>query len=159
MGALPPSPWTGIFRFRGLHVRTVSDPTPAAPAKAPIVIAGAAVKQANALTVSARQYTDQAKFQDAIATLDRALELNPSSALAYNSRGYAYLRLRNCTSAIADFSAAIRLKPEYANAYWNRGITRRVCHDEASGRDDMKKAASLGWTTNDNLAKNSRTGK
>ena len=137
----------------------VSDPIPATPSKSPIVIASVTVKQANALTVSARQYTDQGKFQDAIATLDRALELNPSSALAYNSRGYAYLRLRNCTSAVADFSAAIRLKPDYANAYWNRGITRRVCHDEASGRDDMKKAASLGWTTNDNLAKNSRTGK
>ena len=43
--------------------------------------------------------------------LNRAIELDPWLASAYNARGYAYLRMLNYNRAVIDFSEAIRLSP------------------------------------------------
>ena len=62
------------------------------------------------------------KHRQAIADLDRAIELYPASAKAYFNRGCAYSALDGPDAAIRDFTRAIELKPGYAEAYNNRGI-------------------------------------
>ncbi|PKN37770.1 MAG: hypothetical protein CVU62_08585 [Deltaproteobacteria bacterium HGW-Deltaproteobacteria-2] len=66
------------------------------------------------------KYTDPGK---AIEYLNNALQLEPDSALAYNSRGIAYRNLHQYQMAIKDFNVAIRLKPDYAVFYNNRGLS------------------------------------
>ena len=67
---------------------------------------------------------NQGKFtnpQKAIEYLNSAIQLQPTYAAAYNSRGNAYADLRQYRRAIEDYNQAIRLKPDYAYALINRG--------------------------------------
>jgi tetratricopeptide (TPR) repeat protein len=57
---------------------------------------------------------------EAIAHYDRAIELSPQCARAYNNRGGAYLILSDHSEAISDFNKAIELSPTYVSAYHNR---------------------------------------
>lgn len=58
----------------------------------------------------------------AINDFDRATELNPKYAEAYNNRGNAYKLLDNQKQAISDYDRAIEISPNFAEAYYNRGI-------------------------------------
>ena len=50
-----------------------------------------------------RQLVNRQFFQRAIEVFDRAISFDPSSALAFNSRGYAYLRIGDFNRAVEDF--------------------------------------------------------
>ena len=52
---------------------------------------------------------------------DKAIELNPEYAKAYNNRGSVKADLGDKKEAIKDYDKAIELNPEYAKAYNNRG--------------------------------------
>src|SRR5215813_7445261 len=54
--------------------------------------------------------------------LDRAIELAPGNALAYNNRGIASLCSGDAAAAIVDLCRAIALDPAYRDAYHNRGL-------------------------------------
>jgi tetratricopeptide (TPR) repeat protein len=90
-----------------------------------------------------RSRIEQNHYQEAIADLGRAIELDPSCAEAYNSRGYAYLREHEFTQAIADFTSAIRLNIKYANAYLNRGVARKLAGDAPGAKGDLQMARML----------------
>jgi tetratricopeptide (TPR) repeat protein len=91
--------------------------------------------------------TSTEALRDGRKSLGREIELNPSSAVAYNSRGYAYLRTHQFELAIRDFSKAISINSEYANAYWNRSAARRLAGDVPGSRQDIQLAAKLGYPT------------
>jgi tetratricopeptide (TPR) repeat protein len=59
-------------------------------------------------------------YVDAVKDCDKAIQLDPRNANAYNSRGYARLRLRQVDEAFADFSAAISYSDKVALYYRNR---------------------------------------
>jgi tetratricopeptide (TPR) repeat protein len=101
--------------------------------------AGQAVYYAN----RGRDRIAQNHYQEAIAELGKAIELDPSCAEAYNARGYAYLREHNYTEAIADFTSAIRLNLKYANAYLNRGVARKLAGDAQGAKSDFQRARVL----------------
>jgi tetratricopeptide (TPR) repeat protein len=61
-------------------------------------------------------------YDQAIADYNKALEINPESADAYNNRGAAYDKKGNYDQAIADCNKALQINPESAEAYNNRGI-------------------------------------
>lgn len=97
------------------------------------------------LVRESRRSIETGSFQAALSTINHAIELDRTSALAYNTRGYVYLRLRQFDLAIRDFSKAIDLNSTYANAYMNRGAARRFTGDTRGGREDINKAAQLGY--------------
>ena len=55
---------------------------------------------------------------------DKAIELNPKDADAYNNRGAAKMKLKQYKEAIADYDKAIELK-KMLKAYNNRGFAYR----------------------------------
>ena len=61
------------------------------------------------------------KYEKAIECFDKAIELDPNSAIAYNNRGNAYYYLKQYEGAIKDYNKAIEQDPNYANTYYSRG--------------------------------------
>ncbi|MFH1226705.1 MAG: tetratricopeptide repeat protein [Planctomycetota bacterium] len=64
----------------------------------------------------------QKKYDDAIASFTKAVELMPDYSWAYCNRGNSYSEKGDIDRAIADYTEAIRVDPKLANAYYNRGI-------------------------------------
>ena len=59
-------------------------------------------------------YGLQGTHDHAIKDFNRAIELNPNHADAYNGRGIAYRQIGKLTRAIADFDRSIELNPNDA---------------------------------------------
>lgn len=66
-------------------------------------------------------FAKKGEINRAIADYDKAIELSPKNAIAYNNRGYAYNELGQYDRAIADFDQAIDFDPKSSTAYNNRG--------------------------------------
>ena len=62
------------------------------------------------------------RFDEALASCDRAIALEPSFAEAFNSRGNALKELKRFDEALASYDKAIALKPNDAAAFNNRSI-------------------------------------
>ncbi len=58
------------------------------------------------------------QYEEAIAEFTKAIELDPSYARAYSSRGGAYFSKGEYDKAIADYTKAIELDPKLAVAYY-----------------------------------------
>src|SRR5665213_1217164 len=57
------------------------------------------------------------RFDEALASYDRALALKSDLADVHNNRGIALARLQRRDEALASYDRAIALKPDYAQAY------------------------------------------
>ncbi len=65
------------------------------------------------------------RFQDALESYDRALELESNSAATVNSRGVTLIALGRIEHALADFKHAYTLDPSYLEAYLNAAALLR----------------------------------
>ena len=83
-------------------------------------------RSAEELVRQGREYTDKSRFLEAIDEFTKAIQKNPKHFQAYNSRGYAKMRVRNYKGAVEDFDRAIALSPGYPNAIKNREAALRV---------------------------------
>ena len=86
---------------------------------------------------------DQGFYKNAIPALDKAIQLDPDYADAYNNRGWSYANLGEYQTAIADYTKAIQLDRDSALAYTNRGNSYRVLVRYASADADETTACSL----------------
>jgi tetratricopeptide (TPR) repeat protein len=64
-------------------------------------------------------YNEIKQYDKAIKDLNRAIQLNPNYALAYNNRGNAYYALNKFEKAMDDYSQTLEIDPNYATAYYN----------------------------------------
>ena len=99
--------------------------------------------------------TAQKKFEEGMAEfiihnycqsidrLSQAIELDPAFALAFKSRGAAYLRLDKAGEAIADFNIVVELNPASARAYHLRGLAYEKSGDNGKALDDFNRALEL----------------
>ncbi len=62
------------------------------------------------------------RFDEAIASYDKALQLKPDLYQAWKSRGRALYNLGRFDEAIASYDKALQLKPDYYEAWNNRGV-------------------------------------
>jgi tetratricopeptide (TPR) repeat protein len=67
--------------------------------------------------------TRQGKFQEAIPYYDKAIQMNPKLADAWQSRGYAYARLGKYNEAHRDADEALKINPKFGIAYKLKGFT------------------------------------
>ncbi|NET60245.1 MAG: tetratricopeptide repeat protein [Symploca sp. SIO2E6] len=62
------------------------------------------------------------KYQETIASYDKAIEIKPDNADAWNNRGVALNELGKYQDAIASFDIAIEIELDNADAWNNRGV-------------------------------------
>lgn len=65
-------------------------------------------------------YGIKEKWSEAVAELNKALEINPRYAYAYNVRGVVYANKGQLDRALSDFNKVIEINPGDAHAYNNR---------------------------------------
>jgi tetratricopeptide (TPR) repeat protein len=83
-------------------------------------------------------------YEGAVADFTQAIEIDPSYAPAYDSRGIAHFRLgNNVELALADFSKAIELDPENVNAYSNRCSAYRILRRLSEAASDCDRAVEI----------------
>ncbi|MBZ0276931.1 MAG: tetratricopeptide repeat protein [Anaerolineae bacterium] len=74
------------------------------------------------LTSRARQSAGTSRYDEAVADLTTAIEIEPENPELYVLRGQMYLYLYEWDSVLNDYNTAIGLNPQYADAYFYRGI-------------------------------------
>ena len=74
----------------------------------------------------ARVNTRMADYERAFADLNRAVQLAPDLAAAYNDRGYIFMQWRDYPRAEADFERALSIDASYAPAYSNLAVAYLV---------------------------------
>jgi len=67
----------------------------------------------------AERYLDAGELGNALSECERAIQMAPDSARAYNDRGVARDEMGQLEMAIADYQEAIRLDPEFDEAWEN----------------------------------------
>jgi len=105
--------------------------------------AGSREKQALAYVASGNKKGEAGDHSGAIADFNRAIELKPDFANAYNGRGVYRAQSGDYKGAIEDYTKAISLDPKYAKAYYNRGNARSNLSDNRGAIEDYTKAISL----------------
>ena len=64
-------------------------------------------------------------FDEAIASFDKALAINPNNTKALNEKGDALLKLKNFDEAIASFDKALARNPNNTDALNGKGVSSR----------------------------------
>lgn len=88
--------------------------------------------------------TNKGLFDDALKSLNQAIELEAGDALCYFSRAIVHHNRNDIKSAFSDYSRAIELKPDMIDAYYNRAhailsdkenVTDEILHNALSDFD------------------------
>ena len=82
-------------------------------------------------------------FSGAIRDYDKAIELDPNYAAAYNNRGNSYATLMQYERSIQNYDKAIELNPNDAAAYNNRGNSYHNLKQYERAIQDYHKAIEL----------------
>lgn len=85
----------------------------------------------------------EAKAQDALKYLNKAIKLNPYSEKYYDARGCSYYHQGKYESAISDFNLALELNPEFNPSYNNRGMVYYSLGQFEKSESDYLKAIEL----------------
>lgn len=83
------------------------------------------------------------RSKQALAALDRSLELAPKNAQAVTLRGFGFAAQNRIRAALEEFDRAIALDGALGNAWLGRGLCRIRKGQRQEGRDDLQVAATL----------------
>ena len=83
------------------------------------------------------------RYEEALASFDRALRLKPDYAEVLANRGNALLRLERLEAALACYERAIALKPDYFTAHYNRGNALLALNQPDEALDSYDRALAL----------------
>lgn len=86
----------------------------------------------------------QARHEQALAELEKAVKYNPKSAEAHYYRAACKRNLKNVEGALEDYKKAIELNPEYADAYFNIASIYDYLQDRKTACFYYLKAEALG---------------
>ncbi len=119
-------------------------------ANKPIIWEGDGLANKNKKTSPADEASDEGvrlaherKYQEAIASFDQAIRLDPKEAYFYNNRGMAYHELNQDERAVQDFDHAIGLDPNDAGFYFHRGLAHNVLRQYQRSVQDFDQAIRL----------------
>lgn len=93
----------------------------------------------------AATFYGQQKYEDAVASYEKAIALNPTNALFYAKRGQAYLKLSKPNACIRDCDRALELNCDSAAAYKFRGRAHRLLGNWESAAKDLRQAVKIDF--------------
>jgi tetratricopeptide (TPR) repeat protein len=103
-------------------------------------------------TMSAQDYLkkgnaqlDLKNYKEALALLNKSIELDSESGEAFAYRGMAKYHLKDYKGAIEDFDAALKIIPDYGEVYDLRGVAKAELGDKVGACEDWNKAFELGF--------------
>lgn len=75
----------------------------------------------------------QNRYEDALVLFEKAIELNPNLAVAWNNRSRVLRELKRYAEAITSSDKAVALIPSYGDAWYNRGtaLVQLLRYEEA----------------------------
>jgi tetratricopeptide (TPR) repeat protein len=79
----------------------------------------------------------------AMADINKAIELDPTNANAYNGRGWVEFIKKDFDSSISDANHAIQLDPQNGDAFGTRGWARYCKGDVPGAVEDCKAAVKF----------------
>ena len=82
-------------------------------------------------------------YEETIEYLNKSIDKDPKSAMAYSNRGIIYYYLREHEKGIEDYNKAIELDPNYARAYYNRGCIYTELKEYEKALADYDKSIEL----------------
>jgi tetratricopeptide (TPR) repeat protein len=88
-------------------------------------------------------YSKKGNYQEAIKAYDKAIEVNPSYAIAYYNRSVAYTKTGQYERAINDCNKVLQLDPQHANSFYTRGVSYWHIGSKNQAIKDMQEAAKL----------------
>jgi tetratricopeptide (TPR) repeat protein len=88
-------------------------------------------------------YLKEGRFDDAIAALSQAIDLEPNYADAYSNRGLAYYEKREYAQALEDFKQAIIINPNDEKAHNNAALVYYRQQDYPNAETHYQLALSL----------------
>jgi tetratricopeptide (TPR) repeat protein len=89
-------------------------------------------------------YSLQGLFERALPDHDRAISLDPGSAMALNNRAWTLFKLKQPERALADVERSIALAPASPHAHDTRAHIRQYLGQSASALADYERAMHLG---------------
>jgi tetratricopeptide (TPR) repeat protein len=88
-------------------------------------------------------YSKKGNYNEAIREYDKAIELNPSYAIAYYNRSVAYTKTGQYDRAINDCNKVLQLDHKHANSYYTRGVSYWHLGSKNQAIKDLQAAAKL----------------
>lgn len=95
-------------------------------------------KNREAISLRAAFYEQVGKFPDAVADLNKLIELDKKDADAFQRRGSVHFKMAKFKESIADFDRYIELNPEAKVSHWQRGIAYYYAGQYADGRKQFE---------------------
>ena len=89
-------------------------------------------------------YLHQEDLDCALRDYNKAIELNPDHAYAYNNRGVVYQKQDEVDSAIEDYNKAIELKLDNPHVYYKRGTAWLQLREWEKAKLDLTTAKKEG---------------
>jgi tetratricopeptide (TPR) repeat protein/predicted aspartyl protease len=119
---------------------SVASPEPAADAAAPQSKGEPVPGDGAELSRLAMALAGRHNFEQALADLDRACELDPSNPEYFYQRGVVHWRNRQPDLAMADFNKVLELQPDHVAALMSRAELRVVGKDFSGAKIDLDAA-------------------
>ena len=97
-------------------------------------------------------YSDIGKNEEAIASLKKAIAINPRRASPYYNLGNVYSRMKKLNKAVAAYKKAIEIKPDYAKAHNNLAIAYSRKKEYALAIKHCDRAIELGYKVHEEFS-------
>ncbi len=88
-------------------------------------------------------YLEMKDTTNALADLDKAIEIDPYTSQSFSSRGLLYFHKEEYNTALADFDEAIRLDPYLEGNYINRGLVKYYLNDLRGAMADYDRVIEM----------------
>jgi len=109
------------------------------------------------MLLKANGYFDEGKYDEAIREYTALLDKNPTYAVAFHSRGFAYSQKGDLDNAIADYTKALEINSNLSDVYIHRAMVYFVKGDYEKSLSDVDGAQKAGlkdyFDFNDRIAK------
>jgi tetratricopeptide (TPR) repeat protein/tRNA A-37 threonylcarbamoyl transferase component Bud32 len=96
------------------------------------------------LSNRAADHFNSERYAEAIADLNRALELDPEGMHYHRQRASCYFNSKDFEKALADFNKAVQRNPKNGSYYLNRGYCLQALGRNEEAVEDFERAKDLG---------------